>query len=572
MVGAGQRQLAARLAESEFFGGLDGHVVERLIADAALRELKGGEVLFRMGDPAKSMGYVIAGCLGVFPSAEAEGKPIGRIVSGETVGEMGLISRRPRSATVIALRDTELLEFPRASFERLIDTHPRALLVMARTLINRLEAPPAREHRGRIHTVAILPLDGVDTAAFAAQLARALGRWDRVRLVRPAEGERPPRWYSELEREHRFVFYVGAADASEWNAFCERQADLVLLLAGAERFPARLPAAAGPWRPRWLIVEHPARGQRRGLLPEDVFNAVERVLHRVEDGDLERIARLLSGRGLGVVFSGGGARGFAHVGMLRALIEAGLEPDVVGGASIGAVVAAGWAAGWSLEEMIDRFRRAFVTSNPLGDITVPFVALTRGKRVSARLREHFGDWRIEDLRRPFYCVATRLGAGSVRVYQAGTLWTALRASIAIPGLLPPVFAEGEVLVDGGVVDNLPVRPMQAFAPGQIVGLEVAGGFRLRSAWDETELPALPRMVYEWFRGKRRHDIARILLRAGMVNSAASLEAARVALDLHLKPPLDGVDLLDWRRFDQIVEAGYRFARDFLAATAIGTKK
>jgi NTE family protein len=568
MSGARDHGLAARLAQSEFFGGLDPHVIARLIADASLRRLEGGELLFRAGDPARFMGYVVAGCLGVFPSAEAIGKPIGRIAAGETVGEMGLISGRPRSATVVALRDTELLEFPRASFERLIDTHPRALLVMARTLIHRLEAPSARERRGKIHTLALLPLGALDASPFAERLAGALRRHASARVVGRAEGGRPTGWYSELEREHRFVLYRGEPGAEAWNAFCERQADLVLLLASAEDFPARLPApVAGLWRPRWLLVEHPAHGQRRGLIAAPILQAVERVLHHVEEADLARTARLLADRALGLVCSGGGARGFAHVGMLKALLEAGLEPDLVGGTSIGAVVAAGWAAGWSIGEMEDRFRRAFVQSNPLGDYTVPFVAFSRGRRVSDRLREHFGDWRIEDLRRPFYCVATGLGAGGARVFASGTLWTALRASIAIPGLLPPVFADGDVLVDGGVVDNLPVKPMRAFAPGRIVGFEVAGGFRLRSAWDETELPALPRMVWEWFRGKRRHDIARILLRAGMVNSEASLASARAELDLHLKPPLDGVDLLDWRRFDEIVEAGYRFARASLASAS-----
>ncbi len=564
MRGSRDRELAARLAESEFFGGLDAHVIERLIADASLRELRGGDVLFRVGDPAASMGYVLSGCLGVFASPEACGKPIGRIAAGETVGEMGLISRRARSATVVALRDTELLEFPHAAFERLVDTHPRALLVMARTLIRRLEASVTREHGSKVHTVALLPLGGADATGFAALLAQTLGREDSVWVVGQSEAERPAHFYSELEQAHRFVLYRGEAGASGWNAFCERQADLVLLLARAEEWPLALPPPiAGPWRPRWLIFTHPEGRQRRGILTTEALSAVERVLHWVEAGDEGRIARLLAGQAIGVVFSGGGARGFAHVGMLQALLEAGLEPDVVGGSSIGAVVAAGWAAGWSPEEMIERFRSAFVSSNPLGDLTVPFVALTRGKRVSARLREHFGDWQIEDLRRPFYCVATRLGAGSATVYRTGPLWLALRASIAIPGLLPPVFAEGEVLVDGGVIDNLPVEAMRALAPGTIIGLEVAGGFRLRSAWDETELPALPRMVYEWFRGKRRHDIARILLRAGMVNSAASLEAARAKLDLHLKPPLDGIDLLDWRRFDEIVEVGYRYAQQRL---------
>ncbi|MDW8478742.1 MAG: patatin-like phospholipase family protein [Xanthomonadales bacterium] len=558
---AGDDALVQALAGSAFFGGLEPHVLARLLRDAERRSLRGGALLFRAGEAARSMGYVVAGCLGVFAGPEATGPLLGRIGAGETVGEMGLLSGRPRSATVVALRDTELLEFSRASFERLIDTHPRALLELARILIRRLERRETAERDAVPRTLALLPLEGAAAGEAAERLAAALAPLGPTHVVAPEERGRPAGWFSELERRHRFVLYPGDPAAPGWDLFCARQADLELWVGGLEAGRWRVPVPPAPWRPRWLALL--AERIPRGLGARGRALGAERVLPVAAAGGWARLARLVARRGVGIVFSGGGARGFAHVGMLQALAEAGIEADAVGGSSIGAVVAAGVACGWSLAEITARFRDAFVRSNPLGDYTVPFVALTRGRRVSERLRAHFGGVDVEDLDLPFYAVATRLGAGSARVFAEGPLWLALRASTAIPGLLPPVFHEGEVLVDGGVADNLPVAPMRALAPGRIVGLEVAGDFRLRSSWDETELPPLPRMVLEWFRGRRRHDIARILLRAGMVNSEAALAAARERLDLHLRPPLDGLDLLAWRDLDRIVEAGYRYASERL---------
>src|SRR6185369_16563668 len=114
-------------------------------------------------------------------------------------------------------------------------------------------------------------------------------------------------------------------------------------------------------------------------------------LHHVRHAsDVERVARLLTGRSIGLVLSGGGARGFAHIGVVRALREAGMRIDSVGGTSIGAIIGAGVAADWSDEEMLEKYRIAFVAGRPLKDYTFPFVSLVSGRRVAHLLREAFG--------------------------------------------------------------------------------------------------------------------------------------------------------------------------------------
>jgi NTE family protein len=243
---------------------------------------------------------------------------------------------------------------------------------------------------------------------------------------------------------------------------------------------------------------------------------------------------------LALVLSGGGARGFAHLGVIRALREARIPIDFVGGASIGAIIAAGVAMGWSDEEMKLRYRRGFVDTNPVNDYTFPLVALTRGRKVSRLLEREYGNVVIEDLRRPFFCISANLTTGRAFEHRDGALWNALRASVAIPGIMPPVFRGDNILVDGATINNLPVDVMQRHAPGLVIGSDV-GADRARST-------------------KGRVYIYQILMYAGLVNSAASAAAQRALADVLLKPPLANVDLLNWQAFDRAIEAGYAYAR------------
>jgi NTE family protein len=194
----------------------------------------------------------------------------------------------------------------------------------------------------------------------------------------------------------------------------------------------------------------------------------------LEDEDAARLARVIARRSIGLVLSGGGARAYAHIGVVRALREAGLPFDIIGGTSMGAIVAACVAMGWDNDEIEFRIRKSFVETNPLGDYVLPVVGLVRGRRVEDRLREHFGEALIEDLGIPFFAISTDLVAGDVRVHRGGSLRKALRASISLPGILPPVIdGDQGLLVDGAVLKNFPVDILRDLHRGPIIGVDVA---------------------------------------------------------------------------------------------------
>jgi NTE family protein len=281
--------------------------------------------------------------------------------------------------------------------------------------------------------------------------------------------------------------------------------------------------------------------------------------------DIGRLARLLTGTAVGIVLSGGGARGAAHIGVVRALREAGVSIDLVGGTSMGAILGAGLAAGWSTEELLERFRRSFVDVNPLRDYTLPVVSLVSGRKVSALLRREFGDLGIEDLPLPFYCVSSNLTTGQSAVHRSGELWRWLRASVAIPGVLPPVMHRGEVLVDGGAMNNLPVDVMRELGRGPVVGVDVGADRAFTAESDDLDVPPLWK-VMAWLRGgRRRPNIFQILWRAGMVNSTATTAAHREKTDLLLQPPLEQVDMLNWKAFAHAIAVGHEHAAQRLAA-------
>jgi NTE family protein len=241
---------------------------------------------------------------------------------------------------------------------------------------------------------------------------------------------------------------------------------------------------------------------------------------------------------------------------MRALNELGVPVDFVAGTSMGAIIAAGVAMGWAGAELDRRIRDAFVKSSPLSDIAFPILAMTRGRVVDHRLATHFGDVEISDLWRPFLCVSTDLTTGGMHVHRRGLLRRALRASLSLPGVLPPATEEGHVLVDGALVRNLPVDLVREQHDGVTIGVDVASAEGLKP--DDLLLkPSGWRWLTSgaWLKGP---PIVSVLIRSATLPSFAA--AAQSQEDLvAIVPEVEGVGLQDWKAYDAAVASGYRAA-------------
>ncbi|MEA3022173.1 MAG: hypothetical protein QOK01_1025 [Alphaproteobacteria bacterium] len=560
--------LRGRLSSLPLLNALDEPSLAALQAELEWLNLPGGAILFREDQIADALYVVVAGCLGVtVRGKDGHDMLLARCQAGEIVGEMGLLGGGRRSGTVVALRDSILLRLGKSSFERLLEQHPRAMLSIVSQLVERLRT--AMRHAGAEaanRTLALVPLgQDVDHRGFARDLADQLAYADkRIMLLDSDSSVHTAEWFDAAEAASDKVLYYAEPARPAWTELCLRQADRVVLVAPAKS-PVGMPAwpvgEAKEWRqPLDLVLLHDrdgdprqaAEGWRRQLPIDLIFHVRSR-----HAGDVARLARILNGTAVGLVLGCGGARGFAHLGIVRALHEAKIPIDMIAGCSMGAIVGAGVALEWDEDEFKGRLRRAFVDSNPINDYTLPFFSLVRGDKVARRLAEHFGGIRIENMWRPYCCVSTNLTAGRLAVHRDGPLLDALRASVAIPGLLPPVMIEGEAHVDGGMMNGLPVDVMSSRC-GAVIAVDVASdplGMPFPSIGDKPSR-------WRFLRGVP--PIVDLLVRAATVNSDALARTVRARATMLFQPPLATVNLLDWRAFDRAIDIGYRYAVDKLA--------
>jgi predicted acylesterase/phospholipase RssA len=253
--------------------------------------------------------------------------------------------------------------------------------------------------------------------------------------------------------------------------------------------------------------------------------------------------------------------------VLRALDEAGIPVDWLGGTSIGSVFAALRAFDWPPERVEAEAHRVFVEENPLGDYTLPLVSLLRGRRLQRIMRRHF-DVAIEDLPIPYFCVSSHLDRGEATVHERGPLWRAIRASVALPGVLPPAVVDGHLAVDGALLNNLPVDVMKERPVGCVIGVDLSV-HKLRNAVEYEEVPGplalISNRLVPFLRRKRAPNIISLMMKASLVSSFAHSRAMHGAADLMLAPAVAGFGLLDAGAFDEIVAVGYEHARERLAS-------
>ena len=578
--------LEAGAGADGMFAGLDGEARAAIEAEAHWTELRSGDTLFREGDPGDALYVLIRGRLRVLVAGPSGDTLVAEIGRGEVVGEMALLSGAPRSATVIATRDSRLIRLSKAAFERIVLRCPGAMLLVTRRLVQRLQrtthAPRAEVS---LATIAVVPLDpSIDATAVAETLVAALAAAGSVTLVTRARAEaqiggpldedregRLTAWLDALERDFRHVVYAADPQADAWTDRSARQADCLLFVAPGGREPgpdvaAIVQRSAQAPATRQLLLLHPAphhppRHTARWL---DATGA--RRHYHVREGltaDVGRLARLLTGRGVGLALGGGGARGFAHIGVIQALGDRGIPIDAIGGTSMGAVLAAQYAGGADPVAMRALNRRHWIERNPLKDKTLPVVALLTGRRLDAMIDDMYGDTQIEDLWTTFFCVSADLTRAEMRVHARGPLGRAVRASMSLPGLAIPVHDAGSMLVDGGLMNNVPSDIMRGLC-GRVVAVDVspakdlvidapyqaaASGWRLLWGRKATKLPG----------------IGAILMRAVMLGSSRHQASIASDVDLYLHPPVEPFGMFEWGALDRIADTGYACARDALAS-------
>ncbi len=548
-----------RCRELSYFKLFHDEPLRTLIDRGRWFSLRGGLELFRQGEPATAVYFVLTGRLIVVRKSEAGEQVVGYVRSGEPVGEMSLLAGDERSASVYALRDTELLAVDKAEAEALLDSSADFSHALATSIVARARRPNASFNDSSPRVFALIGSSpSIDIDAHAREIASDVRRYGKSALIINDPDSLAEGGFDELEASSDVVILTARVGDSPAYRFALRHADRFFIFARQDARPPRpFPLATTEDAParRFRLVDivllH--EGVKSGSVA-DWVDAVDanRIFHVSGRRSEERLSRAIAGRTVALVLSGGGARAYAHIGAVKALRERKVPIDFVAGASMGAIIAACVAMGWNDAEIEARIRDGFVASNPLGDHVLPVVALTRGVRVEERLKRHFGDVRIEDLETPFFCISSEMTKGQTRIHRRGLLRDALRASIALPGILPPVVSDGELLVDGAVMNNFPTDLMTNLHRGVTIGIDVAreGSISTDAFVDPPDF-----LNWIWRNGFRTAPpIVSLLMRAATARQ--ELRPRDNPADILVTPEVAGVELRDWKEYDRAVIDGY----------------
>ncbi|MFO1323987.1 MAG: patatin-like phospholipase family protein [Burkholderiales bacterium] len=569
-----------------YLGNIEPAAMAELRACLAWMDVPGGQTLMSQGEDGDAMYLVLSGRLRAYVNDE-NGTPraVREMGRGQIVGEMSVITGEPRLATVVTVRDSVLVRLAKADFNRLLATSPRLSVVLTRQIIEHLQSREDLFRAARPVTIGLVPISaGVQPGPFAQRLAAQLSQYGRVRVLDAAAIDED---LARIESANEFVLLVGDDTPTPWTRRCCRGADEILLLADATQPPALHPTESEYLMARTgraeaaeiLVLLHPSQtrcpqGTRAWLARRELAGH----LHVRPDvvADMARLARIESHTAVGLVFAGGGARGLAHLGVYRALQERGIEVDYVGGTSIGAIMAALVASNVPVADATRIARKSFST-NPTGDFNIlPLLSLIKGRRlrrvIDRALKELVGfDADIEDLWKNYYCVASNYSQARETLIRHGNLGKAMRASIAIPGALPPVVHEGDLLCDGGTFNNFPVDVMLHMrGVGTVIGVDL--NLQKTRRYESDEVPGTWALLRDRLRPylKRRYrfpSLVSYLMNVQILYSTSRQAGKRKITDLYFNPPLERVGMLQWDRFDEIVQQGHAHGVEVLDALA-----
>ncbi len=542
----------------DLLAGLPLGALQTLAEEVTRRRFRSGEIVCEAGSEGRSAYLVLSGRL---RARSGSGEIVGEIGRGELVGEMSLITGESRSATVEAVRDTDTVELTASVFGQVLAENPACYQTVSRQLVNRLHRVLAPAPQGRRAVVLLVLHDGrVRSRAAIESFVEVMG--DRGIVVDGGVGGtddvRPD--LAAMEASHDIVLIRAGPDGMTTKPWVAGQSDRTLLFVDAERSPVGMRHLAGN-QPVELVLVHPDSvacplGTRAWL------DAVEALAHHhVNESGLihfRRLDRRLRGCETVLVMGGGGARGLAHAGLFRALVEQGVEIDAVAGVSAGAVAAAVVAMGHDPRAGALVATQLFCLNGSPVDLTVPTVALASGRRMNARLKQLADETRVmEDLWLPATFVSANLTTAQAHVHRRGLLWRALRATTAIPGVFPPVPEPEGLLVDGGLVANLPVDLVRGLHPGAtVITSDVGRKLELRSDAFPAEAEVSGWHAVRARVGQRQKvpGVVRILAQLTALGGGGSREERG---DLHIDFDLARFGMFDFKKADAIIEAGYR---------------
>ncbi|KAF2972339.1 hypothetical protein GQX73_g1258 [Xylaria multiplex] len=634
-------------------------------------QVDAGQVIFNKDEESEAIYLVLNGRLRLVEDRRDGGMNVrAEFGQGDSVGELEVMTESSRTGTLHAIRDTELVKFPRTLFNSLAQEHPNITIKISKIIASRMRriVDDPSTYSGRdsttgtsinkssstlnIRTVAILPIrSGVPVVEFGNRLMNALSQVGTVNgatslnqsailshLGKHAFNKmgklKLSQYLADLEEKYGLVVYVADTSvAAPWTQTCITQADCILLVGLAESSPEigeyeRFMLGTKSTARKTLVLLHADRDSKPGLTrswlktrvwingghyhmqmsfgatalpvhpPGPTKKGSQTLKERVQTlqaeiqryttrkirqrpyyspdtpfkGDFQRLARRLCGKAIGLVLGGGGARGIAHIGVIKAIEEAGIPVDIVGGTSMGAFMGGLYARHADIVPMYGLAKKFAGRMSSMWrfalDLTYPSASYTTGHEFNRGIFKTFGKHQIEDFWLEFYCNTTNISKSRAEIHTSGYAWRYVRASMSLAGLLPPLCDEGSMLLDGGYVDNLTVSHMKSLGADVIFAIDVG------SLDDDTPQTYGDTLSGVWAFFNRWNPLsttpnpptlAEIQGRLAYVSSVDALERAKAMPGcIYMRPPVDDYGTLDFGKFDEIYERSLKYGQDFLA--------
>ncbi|CAB3221639.1 unnamed protein product [Arctia plantaginis] len=593
--------------------------------------LESGRAVYRQDEESGSTFIVLSGRLrSVITHPNGKKELVGEYGKGDLVGIVEMVTQTRRSTTVMAVRDSELAKLPEGLFNAIKLRFPvvvtRLINLLGHRILGSWQKPASglggaatiepRPSQHNFSTVAVVPVsDDVPLTSFTYELYHSLcAVGPTVRLTSdvirkllgltimdPNNEYRLSSWLAQQEDKHKVAIYQCDPSLTQWTQRCIRQADCILIVALGDKEPSigkiekeieRLairtqkelvllhreggpnPSGTVHWlnMRTWVSQHHHVRCPHRMFTRKSQYRISElysKVLMSEASvhSDFSRLARWLTGTSVGLVLGGGGARGAAHVGMVRAIQEAGIPIDMVGGVSIGAFMGALWCMERNITTVTQKAREWSQKMTQWGkqllDLTYPATSMFSGRQFNATIRSTFGEVHIEDLWLPYFTVTTDISSSCMRVHRHGSLWRYIRASMSLSGYMPPLCdpVDGHLLLDGGYVNNLPADVMRSLGAKHILAIDVG-------SQDDTDLTNYGDDLSGWWLLWKRWNpfttpvkvpnLPDIQSRLAYVSCNRQLEEVKKSdYCEYIRPPIDAYKTLQFGSFDEIREVGYR---------------
>uniref|UniRef100_A0A7N8XR71 lysophospholipase n=1 Tax=Mastacembelus armatus TaxID=205130 RepID=A0A7N8XR71_9TELE len=559
---------------------------------------------------------------------------IGEYGRGDLIGVVEALTHQNRATTVHAVRDSELAKLPEGALNSIKRKFPqvvtRLIHLLGQKILQQVNCPLTALHTpgsqwdagnqaSNLSTVTVLPVsEDVPLTTFTLELQHALIAIGPTLLLTSdiikqrlgvaaldsVHEYRLSSWLGQQEDIHRIVLYQTDYTLTPWTQRCIRQADCIIIVGLGEQDPVvgelerMLEGSAvraqkqlvllhredGPppkgtvdwlnmrsWISRHLHLSCPRRVFSKRSLPK-LLELYHRVFEKPADrhSDFSRLARVLTGNAIALILGGGGARGCSQVGLMRALCEAGIPVDLIGGTSIGSLMGALYAEDRSHSRMRVRAKEWAMEMTSVFkkvlDLTYPVTSMFSGATFNSSISNVFKSKQIEDLWIPYFNITTDITASSMRVHTDGSLWRYVRASMSLSGYMPPLCdpKDGHLLMDGGYINNLPADVARSMGAKVVIAIDV--GSR-----DETNLTNYGDSLSGWWLLWKRLNplaekvkvlnMAEIQTRLAYVCCVRQLESVKNSdYCEYIRPPIDRYRTLEFGKFDEIAEVGYQHGK------------